>query len=289
MACRTCRQSVWAPASARVRPPDTRLDIVPADQFLLRTPGSAWPGDGHGVPLERPVGRTSPVQCDRTADGSGPSPDSGGQAADTSSAQRPTMRLASWPRPTTRPTRPGPDRTGQQCACSPSANPSRYQHRDLSVVTTCTHARCRNVRKPGPRPMSVRSCPASTMDATIGQPSGHHMSGRSGRTPSTPPDMPWRTEATWTGNGRTAWKAFGHPRSPRPQGGPLGHAEPPPVGPALAAWQPRLARRRQDCQRDRNHDSDQAATWCRSTVQAAPRCTAVLKRESPGVRRRVGG
>ena len=28
------------------------------------------------------------------------------------------------------------------------------------------------------------------------------------------------------GNGRTARKAFGHPRSPRPQGGPPGHAEP---------------------------------------------------------------
>jgi hypothetical protein len=58
---------------------------------------------------------------------------------------------------------------------------------------TCTHARCRNVRKPGPRPMSARSCPASRMDATIGQPSGHRLSGRSGRTPSTPPGMPWRT------------------------------------------------------------------------------------------------
>jgi hypothetical protein len=32
-------------------------------------------------------------------------------------------------------------------------------------------------RKPGPRPMSARSCPASTMDATIGQPSGHRISG----------------------------------------------------------------------------------------------------------------
>jgi hypothetical protein len=40
MACRTCRQSVWTPASATVRPPDTRLDTVSADQFLLRTPGS---------------------------------------------------------------------------------------------------------------------------------------------------------------------------------------------------------------------------------------------------------
>jgi hypothetical protein len=59
----------------------------------------------------------------------------------------------------------------------PSANPSRYQHPDPPVMT-CTHARCRNVRKPGPRPISARSCPASTMDATIGQPSGHRMPDR---------------------------------------------------------------------------------------------------------------
>jgi hypothetical protein len=77
-----------------VRPPDTRLRIVSADQSPLRTPGIRWSGDGHGGPLERPVGRTPPVQCDRLANGYGPGPDSGGQAADTSSAQRPTMRLA---------------------------------------------------------------------------------------------------------------------------------------------------------------------------------------------------
>jgi hypothetical protein len=108
MACRTCPQSGWPPTSARVRPPDTRLDTVSADQSPLRTPGSRWPGGGHGGPLDRPVGRTSPVRGDRPADGSGPGPDSGGQAADTSSAQRPTMPLASRPRPTTRPARPGP-------------------------------------------------------------------------------------------------------------------------------------------------------------------------------------
>jgi hypothetical protein len=41
MACWTCRQSVWAPACARVRPPDTRLDIVSADQFLCGHPAAA--------------------------------------------------------------------------------------------------------------------------------------------------------------------------------------------------------------------------------------------------------
>jgi hypothetical protein len=80
------------------------------------------------------------------------------------------------------------------------------------------------------------------------------------------------------GNGRTARKAFGHPRSPRPQGGSPGHAEPSPVGPAFAAWQPRSAPRWQHCQRDRYHASDQAAAWCRSSVQAAPRRIALLGR-----------
>jgi hypothetical protein len=37
--------------------------------------------------------------------------------------------------------------------------PRRYQRRDPSGVTICTHARCPKVRKPGPRPMSTRSCP----------------------------------------------------------------------------------------------------------------------------------
>src|SRR5215218_5956749 len=65
------------------------------------------------------------------------------------------------------------------------------------------------------------------MDATIGQGVGHRLPGR------IRPDTVHPTrhamakpEATRTGNGRTARKAFGHPRSPRPQGGPPGNAEP---------------------------------------------------------------
>jgi hypothetical protein len=97
-------------------------------------------------------------------------------------------RLAIRPRQSTRPARPGPDRTARQCACSfgqPAAT-----SRDPPVMTTCTHARCRNVRKPGPRPISARSCPASTMDATIGQVSDTACPVASGRTPSTPPGTP---------------------------------------------------------------------------------------------------
>ena len=72
---------------------------------------------------------------------------------------------------------PAPDRTARQCACSlrqpqplPASGPVR---RD-----TCTRAGCRNGRKPGPCPMSARSCPASTMDATIGQALGHRLPRR---------------------------------------------------------------------------------------------------------------
>jgi hypothetical protein len=158
----------------------------------------------------------------------------------------------------------------------PSANPSRYQHRDLSVVATCARARCRNVRKPGPvrcprgrvrRPRWTPRSDSLPDTACPVDPAGHR---------PLHPARHGEPEATRTGSGRTAPKAFGHPRSPRPQGGPPGHAEPPPAGPAFAARQPRLVRRWQDCQRDRNHGSDQAAAWCRSTVQAAPRRTALV-------------
>jgi hypothetical protein len=162
----------------------------------------------------------------------------------------------------------------------PSANPSRYQHQDPSVVTTCTHSRCRNVRCPRGRVRRPRWTPRLDRLPDTACPVV------SGRTPSTPPGTPWRTGSD-ADRERTARKALGHPRSPRPQGGPPGHAEPPPVGPVFAVWQPRLARRWQDCQRDRNHGCDQAATWCRSTVQAAPRRTALLRRIGMRVLRKV--
>jgi hypothetical protein len=114
----------------------------------------------------------------------------------------------------------------------PSANPSLYQQRDPPVMTTCTHARCRNVRKPGRCPISARSCPALTMDATIGQPSGQRMPGRI--RPDTVHSTRHATEpeATRTANGRTARQAFGHPRSPRPSRQPAGTPNPS-SGPAL--------------------------------------------------------
>ena len=225
MVCRTCPQSGWPP-SARVPSSDTRLDTVSADQFLLRTPGSGWPGDGHGPPLDRPVGRTSPVQWDHLADGSGPGPDSDGQAADTSRAQRPTMRPASRPQPTTRPTRPGPDRTGQQSACSPWPTPATTSigtartsppapMLDAGTSTSLVPVRCPrgSVRRPPWTPRSD-SLPDTACPVVC---AGHR---------PLHPARHGEPEATRTGNGRTARKAFGHPRSRRPKGGPPGTPNP---------------------------------------------------------------
>ena len=159
----------------------------------------------------------------------------------------------------------------------PSANPSRYQRRDPPVVTTCIYARCRSVRKPGPRPMSTRSCPASTMDAMIGQPSGHRLPRR-----IRPDPVPSTRHASRTGSDADRGTDERHGRHSDildrhdHEDGPPGHAEPLLWGRRLRLGKPRLARRWQHCQRDRNHGSDQAVTWCRSTVQAAPRRTALL-------------
>jgi hypothetical protein len=261
MAYRTCPRSGWTPASARVRPPDTRLDIVSADQFLLWTPGTGWPGDGHGGPLERPVGRTSPVQGDRLPMGTDPVR----TAADTSSAQRPTMRPVSRPRPTTRPARPGPDRTGRQCACS-FGNPNRYRHRDLSIVTpapvldagtaaSLVPVRCPRgrVRRPHGRHdrTGFRTPPARSYSAGHRplHPARHGKTGGDADGERTNGTEGVRTSSIATTTRRPARKRRAAP-----------------VGAGVCGLAPRLARRWQDCQRDRNHGSDQAAAWCRSTV-----------------------
>jgi hypothetical protein len=278
MACRTCPQSGWPPTSARVRPPDTRLDTVSADQSPLRTPGIRWPGDGHGGPLDRPVGRTSPVRGDRPADGSGPGPDSGGQAADTSSAQRPTMPLASRPRPTTRPARPGP--------LSRQDGNAHARLRPIPAATSIGTAR-RDHLRPCSMPERPQAWSPSDVRAVV---SGVH-DGRHDRTAFRTPHVrsirPDTVHSTRHAMANRKRRGQGtderHGRrsdilDPTTTRRPTGTRRAPPVGPAFAAWQPRLARRWQDCQRDRNHGSDQAATWCRSTVEAAPRRTAVLGR-----------
>ena len=115
------------------------------------------------------------------------------------------------------------------------------------------------------------------VDATIGQPSG---------TPparSYPPDtvpstrhamanQKRRGQGTDERHGRHSDTLDRHDH----EDGPPGHAEPLRWGRRLRLGKLRLTRRWQHCQRDRNHGSDQAAAWCRSTVQAAPRRIALL-------------
>jgi hypothetical protein len=74
--------------------PDSRLDIVAADRFLLRTPGSGWPGDGHGGPLDRPVGRTPRFKV--TAEPMGPDPVRTA-AATRRTPPAPSVRPCVWP------------------------------------------------------------------------------------------------------------------------------------------------------------------------------------------------
>jgi hypothetical protein len=235
MACRTCPQSGWPPTSARLLSPDTpwtrlRRSVPPADTRAV----AGRPTDMADLLTVRSAGHP---QFEVTAQpmGPGPGPDGDGQAADTSSAQRPTMRLAAGhgqPRglhvlaltgqdgnahARLRPTQP-----------LPASGPARQDH-----LHPCSMP---NVRKPGPRPMSTRSRPASTMDATIGQPSGHRMPRRirPDTIPSTRHAMA-NQKRCGQGNGRTARKALGDPRSTQPRRRPAGTRRAPAVGPAFAA------------------------------------------------------
>src|SRR5829696_8234766 len=89
-----------------------------------------------------------------------------------------------------------------------------------------------------PVQMSTRSCPASTMDATIGQPSGHRLPRR-----IRPDTVPSTRHASRTGSDADRGTDERHRRQSDNldrhdhEGGPPGHVEPPAVGPALAAWQ----------------------------------------------------
>jgi hypothetical protein len=236
MACRTWPQSGWPPAPPGCGRRTPAWTPGSADQVLLRTPGSGWPGDGHGGPLERPVGRTR--QFNVTVQPMGTDP------VRTAAAKRrtppaPSVRPCVWPAGHGQPrgvhvlALTGQDRTAMRML--PSANLSSYQHRDPSVVTTCIP--CSMPERPQARsPSDVRAVVSGVHD-------GHP--DRTGfRTPPAPsypaghrplhPARHGKPEATRTGNRRTARKALGHPRSPRPQGGPPGHAEPPPVGPVFA-------------------------------------------------------
>jgi hypothetical protein len=162
------------------------------------------------------------------------------------------MRPASRPRQSTRSARPG--LTGEDGnAHAPSANPSRYRQRDPPVMTTCTHARCRNVRKPVPvryprgRVRHSRWTPPSDSLPDTACPVA------SGRTPSTPPGTPSpnrkrRGQRTDERHGRHSdipdrndhEDSLPGRRTPSSRAG-------------VAAWQPRSARRWQQGQRNRDH------------------------------------
>jgi hypothetical protein len=157
--------------------------------------------------------------------------------------------IASRPRPTRLPAHPA--LTGQTAMRMPAFGQPQPR---------------RNVRQPGPRPMSTRPCPA-----------GHRPSTRHASRPEAMRPGEWTngTEGIRTSSIATTTR--------RPAGTRRAFS----CGAGVAAWQPRSAPRWQHCQRDRYHGSDQAAAWCRSSVQAAPWRTALLRRFT--VERRANG
>jgi hypothetical protein len=167
---------------------------------------------------------------DRLADESGPGPDGDGQAADTPAPSvRPCARPAGHGQPR------GlliPALTGQEaCPCSPTP-PRSLPARDPSVVATCTHARCWNVREPGPL-----RCPRGRVRRPAGRPdrtavrTPHARSDPAGHRPlhlARHHDL----EATRPGertNGTAGIRILDRHDH---QDGPPGHAEPP-CGPGL--------------------------------------------------------
>jgi hypothetical protein len=126
----------------------------------------------------------------------------------------------------------------------------------------------RNVRQPGPRPMSARSCPASTMDAMIGQvPDTHARSYPAGHRRLQLARQPDRKRCG-QGNGRTAREAFGHPRSPRPQRRPAGTRRALSCGAGVAA-----------CNQDRLGDGNTASATV--TTAATRQLLGVAPRSKP--------
>jgi hypothetical protein len=250
-----------AAPSARVRTPDTRVDIVSADQFLLRTPGSGWPAEGHGGSLDRPVGRTPQFKV--TAQPMGLDP------VRTAAVKRRTPSASSV-RPCV-----WPAGHGQPCGLLILA---------MTGQDGNAHARLRPTpaapeRPPAWSPSDVRAVVSGVHDGRHDRTgSGHACPVVSGRTPSPPAGTPAGPEAMRTGertNGtrgiRTSSIATTTKAARRDTPSPL-------LWGRRCGLQPRSARRWQHCQRDGNHGSDQAAAWCRSSVQAAPRRTVLHPR-----------
>jgi hypothetical protein len=146
------------------------------------------------------------------------------------------------------------------------------------------HARLRPTpaapeRPPAWSPSDVRAVVSGVHDGRHDRTgSGHACPVVSGRTPSPPAGTPAGPEAMRTGertNGtrgiRTSSIATTTKAARRDTPSPL-------LWGRRCGLQPRSARRWQHCQRDGNHGSDQAAAWCRSSVQAAPRRTVLHPR-----------
>jgi hypothetical protein len=232
----------------------------------------------------RPSGRPdTPGPWDRQADGSGPRPDGGGQRTPPAPSVRPCVRSAGHGQPHGLHVLA---LTGQDgTADAPFGTPSRSQHRDLSGVT------------PAPVVNAGTSASLVPVRCPRGRVRRPPWTPRSDRRSDTAP--PGRVRPDTVHCTRTPWRTAGDADRERTNGTagvrtcsiattprrPARTCRAPHVGPAFAAGQPRLARRWQDRQRDRNHGSDQAAGWCRSTVQAARRRTAVLRSDGWRVER----
>jgi len=159
------------------------------------------------------------------------------------------MRLASRPRPTRLPAHSGSDWTDGNAHARLRHNPSRAGTSASLVPVQCPRGR---VRRPRWTPRSDRFRTAHARPC----PAGHRPLHRA-RQPN--------RKRCGQGNGRTARKAFGHPRSPRPQGGPPGHAEP-------LLWGRRLRLGNQGRLRDGNTASATVTTAVtRQLLGVAPR------------------
>jgi hypothetical protein len=197
-------------------------------------------------------------------------------------AQRPTLGQTSRPRPTTRPTRPGPDRTQRQWVMPafgqpeprPAPGPAHHDHPhpmlDAGTSATLAPVRCPcgSIRRPQWTPRSD-SLPDT---ACRSYPAGHHPLH-----PARPADRKLCGHGPDEPHGRHS-DTLDRPTTKAARG----HAEPTLVASRNAGPIGGLG--------DGNTASATATTaaaWSRSTVQAAPRRTAVLRQFR--VERRTNG
>jgi hypothetical protein len=116
-----------------------------------------------------------------------------------------------------------------------------FGHPAATTIGTARHNHLHPVLDVGtspslvPRPMSARSCSASTLVATIGQVPDTACPVVSGRTPSTSPGTLWRTQIDADRERANGTEGIRTSSIARPQRRPAGHSEPS-SGPAFAAY-----------------------------------------------------